>query len=355
MIPHDIARQFLEQDEPVNIIPYGNGLINDTWRITANTQQFILQKINPTVFPNPELIMANLEAMTEHLKHYPEEIVKLQFPEILKAGEQSYFIDDASGFWRALSFINNTESIETLRTLADAEQVGFALGHFHRLLSNLSPDCMYDTLPGFHIAPDYLEHYHQVLELNTPVKQDKEVIFCHNFIARHKQLAGMLENAKLQGLLTLRIIHGDPKLNNILFDRSNHKAISIIDLDTIQPGLVHYDIGDCLRSCCSIPTDGEYSVHFDMDICATLLQSYLSEARAFFTLQDYHFLYVAIQLIPLELGLRFFTDYLEGNLYFKVTEPEQNLHRALTQFQLMESITRQQPAIQKLINSLQPQ
>ena len=355
MIPDYIARQFLEQDDRINIIPYGNGLINDTWRVETNTQQFILQKINPTVFPNPELIMANLEAMNKHLKQYPEEIVKLKFPEILQAGEQSYYIDGASGFWRALGFINNTESIETLRSLTDAEQVGFALGHFHRLLGNLDSNCMHVTLPGFHITPNYLEHYYQVLEQNSQVKQDKEVIYCHNFIARHKQQAGILENAKHQGLLKLRIIHGDPKLNNILFDRNSKKATSIIDLDTIQPGLVHYDIGDCLRSCCSLPTDGTDSVLFDMDICATLLKSYLSEARTFFTLQDYHFLYAAIQLIPLELGLRFFTDYLEGNPYFKVTEPEQNLHRAFTQFQLLESITRQQPAIQKLINSLHPQ
>ncbi len=354
MIPHKIARQFIDQEKPVNIIPYGNGLINDTWLVKTRTQQFILQKINRSVFSNPELIMANLEAMNTHLQQYLRETVKLQFPEILKAGEHPYFIDDHLNFWRALSFINNTESIETLRTLADAEQVGFTLGHFHRLLNGLNTGCMHDTLPGFHITPEYLEHYHQVLEKNSQVKGDNEVTYCHNFISQHKHLACVLENAKNQGLLALRIIHGDPKLNNVLFDRNSKKAVSIIDLDTTKPGLIHYDIGDCLRSCCNLTTEESASAHFDIDICAAVLKGYLSEAQAFFTPQDYNFLFAAIQLIPFELGLRFFTDYLEGNIYFKVIESKQNLHKALNQFQLMDSITRQQTAIEKLIDSLHP-
>lgn len=353
MIPHNIACQFLANKKPVNIIPYGNGLINDTWKVEASTQQFILQKINRTVFPNPELIMSNLEAMNAHIQQYPKETINLQFPEILKAGGQHFYTDD-SDFWRAISFIKNTESIETLRTHADAEQVGFALGHFHRLLSDLGTSCMHDTLPGFHITPGYLEHYHQVLEKNFQVKQDHEVNFCHNFISQHKHLAGVLENAKHKGLLELHIIHGDPKLNNILFDLNTKKAISIIDLDTTKPGLVHYDIGDCLRSCCSIAVEETDSAQFDTDICAAILRGYMSEAQAFFSQQDYNFMFAAIQLIPFELGLRFFTDYLESNRYFKVIDPKQNLYRAISQFQLMESITRQQPAIQKLIDSLHP-
>jgi Ser/Thr protein kinase RdoA (MazF antagonist) len=149
-------------------------------------------------------------------------------------------------------------------------------------------------------------------------------------------------------LLSLRVIHGDPKLNNFLFDQDSKQIVSIIDLDTVKPGLVHYDLGDCLRSCCHRLQSNE----FDLDICAALLRSYLSEAGAFFTDDDYRYLYAAIQLIPFELGLRFYTDYLEGNQYFKVTDPEQNLLRAVDQFRLCESIMAQESALKTLIEQL---
>jgi len=172
--------------------------------------------------------------------------------------------------------------------------------------------------------------------------------FCAEFIARFQSIADDLEAAVQQGLLTLRVIHGDPKLNNFLFDKHSKRIVSLIDLDTVKPGLVHYDIGDCVRSCCHISEPAL----FDLDVCAALLKSYLNEAGAFFTEHDYHYLYLAIRLIPFELGLRFYTDYLQGNQYFKVTEPEQNLRRAIGQFRLCENIMAQEPAIKNLISQL---
>ena len=155
----------------------------------------------------------------------------------------------------------------------------------------------------------------------------------------------MLEQAKNNGQLSLRVIHGDPKLNNMLFSNHTGEVISLIDLDTVKPGLIQYDIGDCLRSCCQRAD----SFDFDLDICAVILKAYIRETRSFLLTQDYQYLFPAIQLLAFELGLRFFTDYLEGNRYFKVCEPEQNLHKAISQFQLMQSIQRQEKQIRKLI------
>jgi len=157
-----------------------------------------------------------------------------------------------------------------------------------------------------------------------------------------------LEQAKQHGLLPLRVIHGDPKLNNFLFAKHSGRVVSLIDLDTVKPGLVHYDIGDCLRSCCHV----EGSDTFDPAICAAILKGYLAEAGKFFSVYDYDYLYDAIRLIPFELGLRFYTDYLEGNRYFKVTEPLQNLHRATGQFRLCASILAQESVIKSLIGQL---
>ncbi|MDO9424244.1 MAG: aminoglycoside phosphotransferase family protein [Methylobacter sp.] len=339
-----IAKQFV--GTVTEITPLGNGLINDTYRVATPSSAFVLQRINRTVFAAPEQIMANLSTFNRHIAQQSSVPVKLQIPEILKPLDNSTFYQDENGdCWRALSFINDTESLEAIGNISDAEQAGFALGHFHRLLSDLNPVLLHDTLPGFHITPQYLKHYHQVLQQSDQPKDH----YCADFIARFQAIADDLEAAKHQGLLSLRVIHGDPKLNNFLFDKHTKQIVSIIDLDTVKPGLVHYDIGDCLRSCC-------YSaepVGFDMAICAVLLKSYLSEAGAFFTEHDYYYLYPAIRLIPFELGIRFYTDYLEGNRYFKVTEPEQNLRRAVDQFRLCASIIAQEPAIKRLVSQLQ--
>lgn len=375
-----IAKQFAVA--VTEITPLGNGLINDTYLVETPSSPFVLQRISRSVFPEPEQIMANLAMLNRHVAQKNGASVKLRIPKILQTTDSSSLYRDPNGdCWRALSFIADTESIETIGTIGDAEQAGFALGHFHRLISDLDPSLLYDTLPGFHITPDYLKRYHQVTQqsdqLTTardggcdcsrqssafppsmvvrsvaigrePMRQDR---YCADFIARFQSIADDLENAKQQGSLSLRVIHGDPKLNNFLFDKHSKKIVSIIDLDTVKPGLVHYDIGDCLRSCCSTGNP----VGFDLDICAALLKSYLSEAGAFFTEHDYHSLYPAIRLIPFELGIRFYTDYLEGNRYFKVTEPEQSLQRAAAQFRLCESITTQESAIKGLISQLQKQ
>lgn len=331
------------------ISPIGNGLINDTFLVSTKTSPFILQRINRRVFSRPELIMENLKTLNQHLEKKNSASVRLKIPGILLTRDSKIcFYDDKGDCWRALSFIANTESTETIANAEIAGQVGFALGHFHRLLSDLDPLMLQDTLPGFHITPGYLNCYHQVLNRLSVHETTPENHYCADFIASFEQSADILESAKQQGLLPLRVIHGDPKLNNFLFDLQNGTIASIIDLDTVKPGLVHYDIGDCLRSCChNVETDT-----FDLAICAAILKKYFVEAAAFFSEPEYRFLYPAIELIPFELGLRFYTDYLDGDRYFKVSEPRQNLHRACAQFRLCASIKAQKKTIEQLIENL---
>jgi Ser/Thr protein kinase RdoA (MazF antagonist) len=344
-----IAHQFAQA--VTEITPLGNGLINDTFLVTTTSSRFVLQRINRHVFPVPEQIMVNLIMLNRHLEQKSGAAVKLKIPAILKTTtSHDYYQDEQGDYWRAIAFIANTESLETISNISQAQQAGFALGHFHRLVSDLDPLHLHDTLPGFHIAPGYLSHYRQILT-QAPRQLAPESLYCAEFIANNQHLADDLEAAKQQGLLSIRVIHGDPKLNNFLFDQHSKKIVSIIDLDTVKPGLVHYDIGDCLRSCCHRLESNE----FDLDICTAILSNYLAEAGAFFSDYDYHYLYAAIQLIPFELGLRFYTDYLEGNRYFKVIEPEQNLQRAAGQFQLCKSIMAQESAIKTLIEQLKIQ
>jgi Ser/Thr protein kinase RdoA (MazF antagonist) len=150
----------------------------------------------------------------------------------------------------------------------------------------------------------------------------------------------------------MRIIHGDPKINNVMVDSQTGKAVSIIDLDTIKPGLLLYDLGDCLRSCCNISgeeSDDFDAVRFDLGRCEALLSGYMGAAHEGLTARDFDFFFDAIRLIPFELGLRFYTDYLGGNLYFKISHPAQNLDRAMVQFRLVESIEQQEAEIRAII------
>ena len=341
-----IAQQFIQIASDISVL--GNGLINDTFLVKTSAKPFVLQRINHSVFPKPEQIMANLSQLNLHVAQKPKDAVKLIIPAILKTQSNDELYQDEQGhYWRALEYIANTESLETITDIHQVQQTGFALGHFHRLVSDLEPSHLVDTLPGFHIAPDYFSHYLQVLKA-APTVSSPESQYCTSFITNHQHFINDLEAAKQQGCLPLRVIHGDPKLNNFLFAKDTQQIISLIDLDTVKPGLVHYDIGDCLRSCCHNLATND----FDLVIATALLTSYLSEAGVFFSEADYDYLYASIRLIPFELGLRFYTDYLEGNCYFKVTELEQNLHRAVNQFQLCESIIKQECAINAVISRL---
>lgn len=346
---HEIASRFT-QSVITQISDLGNGLINDTFLIDTVSGRFVLQRINRRVFAEPKLIVTNLTELNNYITQQAESDLKLRIPAIVKTiSGEAYYQDERGEIWRALQYLENTISFETVEDIKQAEQTGFALGYFHRLASGLSIDRLHDTLPGFHIAPAYLRQYQQVRQ-KTAIQDSAEVRYCADFIDRLQALPDVLEEAKLRGVLAERVIHGDPKLNNFLFDRNTHRVVSLIDLDTIKPGLVHYDIGDCIRSLCHI----ESSDDFDTAICEAVLTHYLAETRAFFTEHDYFYLYPAIRLIPFELGLRFFTDYLSGDVYFKVSEPKQNLWRAVAQFRFCESIERHKKSIEKIITKLAP-
>jgi Ser/Thr protein kinase RdoA (MazF antagonist) len=187
------------------------------------------------------------------------------------------------------------------------------------------------------------------------ISSSPEVDYCLQFIRDRPDLPYILESAKDQGKLHLRTIHGDPKINNIMIDCSTQEAVAMIDLDTVKPGLIHYDIGDCLRSGCNSlgeETSNWEQVKFEPELAQAILQGYLAVARNFLTQNDYKYIYDSIRLLAFELGLRFFTDHLEGNVYFNANHSEHNLARALVQFKLTQSIESQQETIEQIIADL---
>ena len=356
------AVQFNSANRIAEIAEFGAGNVNDTFLVSTSSNQeryFILQRINVRVFNRPEWIMQNLCVFSRHiserLRHNPPAGRRWEMPRVLLTGDsRDHWIDPDGCYWRAISFIEDAESFSSVVSLDHAAEVGFALGLFHTLVSDLPADSLKDTLEGFHITPLYLRRYLAVLE-KSRIPASPDTAYCMDFIDRRKEFAPVLENAKADGRLPLRIIHGDPKVNNVMIDKTTGLAVSIVDLDTVKPGLVHYDIGDSLRSCCN-PL-GEESrapeeIRFEPELCRALLRGYFSAAGGFLTEYECEFIYDSIRLLAFELGVRFFTDYLEGDVYFKVKDRLQNLRRALVQFRLTESIELQGATLRTVISEV---
>jgi Ser/Thr protein kinase RdoA (MazF antagonist) len=368
--------------------PLGDGLINDTFLVCTEAGRFVLQRINHKVFPDPSAVMANLRAVSDHLReHAAASGDGWRLPEIIRSRDGGDFHRDRDGgYWRALTFIDGAHGLAPPLTSEQAGQLGRALGRFHALAAGIDPARLLDTLPGFHIAPAYLARFDEVRMPALAVRDSAEpkpgkglpstarslrglaLRFLRRnggadspalaealaFVEARRHRVGVLEDARAAGRLRVRVIHGDPKLDNVLFCDESGRAVSLIDLDTVKPGLIHYDLGDCLRSCCNRAGESGPSTQaeFDADVCRAILRGYVAEARHILTAADFEYLYDAIRLLPFELGLRFLTDHLAGDVYFKVEHHGQNLERALLQFRLAESVERQEGEIRGIVAEL---
>ncbi len=356
----NIADRFVNEGKVTQIQAFGNGNINDTFLVSLSDSRedfFVLQSINIKVFQQPELVMQNMRLVCDRVQNRIQNESfdrRWEMPRVLLTKDDRDHFSAADGsFWRAISFIDNAIAFDTMQNETQAEEVGYGLAAFHHLICDIPPDKLADTLPGFHITPLYLQQFDRVFANSNP-PNTPEVNYCLQFIRDRTSFATILEDAKAEGKLPLRLMHGDPKINNILFDTNTNKAVSVIDLDTVKPGLIHYDIGDCLRSGCNLvgeETEDWRKVCFDLSLCQSILQGYFSVAKAFLTPNDCAYIFDSVRLLAFELGLRFFTDYLAGNIYFKVKHPEHNLERALVQFQLTTSIESQEDAIRQIIKS----
>ena len=359
--PSFIAEQFASGQRIIDVREFGNGNINDTYLVATDLDSpedryFVLQRINTQVFKQPRLIMQNMRAFTEHVRRRARaEGHHWEMPRVISAGDgQDLYIDAEGSFWRAISYVHGTCSFETITDSALAYEVGYALGTFQYLINDLPIEQLADTLEGFHIMPRYLQNFDQAFSRNG-FKSSAEVKHCLRFVEQRRSFGYVLENAREQGRLPLRPVHGDPKVNNVMIQESTGRAISLVDLDTVKPGLIHYDVGDCMRSGCNPlgeETEDWESVYFDPEIGAAILEGYLSQARNFLTPADYEYLFDSIRLLAFELGVRFFTDHLAGNVYFKVKHAEHNLQRALVQFKLTESIEAHEADIRHIIQGM---
>jgi len=364
-MPATIISQFSIPGTLIKSERFGSGLINDTFLCefedSGAIRRYILQRINTLVFQRPEQVMHNVEAVTMHIvkRLHAEGLVdpSSMTPVLINTRSgRSFFHEDSRDYWRAFHFIGNGTVFDTVRNRQHAYEIGRGVGRFQSLVSDLPPDWLHDTLPGFHYTPNYLSDYDNALRADVN-KRAAAIRAESAFIHHRRSLAPVLTDLIASHDLPLRIVHNDPKVNNIMVHRETGKALCMLDLDTVKPGIVHFDFGDCVRSAANPAGEDAMdpeSITIDLELFEAIAEGYLSEAGAFLTTKELAMLPKSVQVITFELGLRFLADYLHGDTYFKTHYPTHNLHRARVQFRLLESIEAAEERMTSCIEQLSP-
>jgi hypothetical protein len=339
------------------------GHINDTYIITCRQGgtpiRYILQRINHHVFRYPELVMQNVKLTTEHLRKKigaddTRDLTRRTMTLVPTRGGAPYYRDRDGNYWRAYVFIERVISMHVAEQPAQAGQVGRAFGLFQKRLADLTPEKVQETIPGFHNGLLRFEAMEKAAAADTAERvagAQAEIDFCRE----HRAVVSLLLDAQARGDLPLRITHNDTKIDNVLFDRDSGEVVCIVDLDTVMPGLAHHDFGDMMRTLTS-PTDEDErdlaKVTMRMEYFEELAKGYLAEAGEFLSQAERDHLAISGKVITLILGIRFLTDHLNGDTYFRVHREGQNLDRARVQFKLVESMLAQEEAMKSFIAAL---
>ena len=345
-------------------VPYGSGHINDTYQVTYDQGgmrlHYTLQRINTSVFKDPVGLMENFSRVTTHMLNKiiaaKLRTVKRTIRLLATRDGKPYVVDADGNYWRCYIFIENARTYDIIESEMHAFKAARTFGEFQSDLVDLPGGRLNETIPDFHNTPKRLE------ALQAAVKADvrgrlKEVGPELDFIMKRADDCSRLVDLCAAGDIPERITHNDTKLNNILIDDVSGEGICVIDLDTVMPGLVHYDFGDMVRTGTSPAAEDERDlskVTMRFEMFEALLRGYLASADKFLNPCEREELPFAGKLITLENGIRFLTDYLQGDVYFKIARPSHNLERCRTQLKLVESIEDQFDAMHRLLKEIGP-
>lgn len=348
--PREAAAAFCRDGGSCQVMSLGDGNINDTFLVRGGATSFVLQRINSRVFPEPLRVIHNFEKITRHLLDSQQKrglSLQTALP-VRTLGGALFYRDPQGEFWRGQTCLAGA-SCRALAGIERVERAGRALAKFHLLAADLDVASLLEPLPGFHNLPGYMAEFDRVMGTHARVI-DKEGGYCLAMIERFAAGTSVLEDARTAGILTVQPIHGDPKIDNFIF-ADDGLADGLLDFDTVGGGLVHYDLGDCLRSCCNRAGETGAATSYvllDLDYCRSLLAGYFSCAPKLLDEVQREYIFPAVLLITFELGVRFFTDHLRGNTYFKVHGDGENLARAVCQFRLVEDIAGKEKKIRLL-------
>lgn len=344
-----IVGEFSTAGRFVDGVPYGNGHINDTYAVTLQQngakKRTILQRVNHTIFQDVPGLMDNIVRVTEHLHRKlaampgrdPDRETLTVVP--TRAGGRYYQRSDGT-FWRMYDFIEQARTYEMVTEPEQAFQAAYAFGLFQKWLQDLPAPRLRDTIPDFHHTPKRFEALERAIR-RDPVGRAEMAGPEIAFALERQAMTGILIHGLEAGELPERVTHNDTKLNNVMLDDATGNALCVIDLDTVMPGLVLYDFGDMVRTSTCMAAEDERDlrkVRFEMPFFEALVSGYLEATGDALAGPELDLLAFSGKLITFEIGIRFLTDYLEGDVYFKTHRPDHNLDRTRTQFALVAAM-----------------
>lgn len=350
---NEILRNF---DIKAIIRDYGNGNINDTY--LTETKDYILQKINTNIFKKPHEVMENIDNVTSFLRKKIEQrggnpdretvtVIKTH------SGENFFKVDDNNVF-RVYKFIDDTITIEQCTSPDDLYYAGKGFGRFQSMLHEFPVEKLYETIEDFHNTPKRVEALKKAI-LEDRAGRAKDVNKEIEFALSNASFAGKVVEEMNKGNIPVRVTHNDTKINNILFDKNTREAICVIDLDTVMPGSALYDFGDALRVGASTAAEDEVNldaVHFSKQYFESFAKGFFEEMGNELTEMEIELLPFSAKLLTYECGIRFLTDYLNGDTYFKTKHKNHNLDRARNQFKLVEEISEMENELNLIVKGL---
>jgi hypothetical protein len=354
----EIVSHFKIDGEAEYIKPHGSGHINDTYHVTNTNPvlpDYLLQRINSYIFKNIPLLISNIEIVTSHIKNKLKNI-EGAFPDkqvltlIRTKTDQPYFKDAAGNYWRMYFFLKDTLSYDMVTTVKQANEGGKAFGTFQSLIADLNAELLDETIPDFHNIEMRLTNLKSALPAANESRVNDTVNEINFVSEREKSMCVLLELGR-SGKLPRRITHNDTKFNNVLLDK-NDRAQCVIDLDTVMPGYVAYDFGDAIRTIVNTAAEDEVDIsmiNVNVELFEAFTKGFLKETAGFLTNEEIHSLPMGALLLPYLMGVRFLTDYLEGDQYFKIRFPSHNLQRARAQFQLLKKLEDNYPKLKSIV------
>jgi len=348
---YKVASQFILDGNLISIAPFGGGHINDTFLVkTDNQDQYILQKINKNVFKNPLHVINNIEKLLNHFEGKGDNTLKT----FKTSNGEKFVIDSKQDFWRIYNFVDGAQSFDVIQNKLQAFEAAKAFGEFQLKTIDLDISEFYETIPDFHHLGKRYMKFDSVIANNPKNRIDiakNEIQFAY----KHRKISDTISELISAGKLPHRVTHNDTKLNNVLLHKQTGKGVCVIDLDTVMPGLVLYDYGDMVRTFTSpvAEDDKDFAkVHLRKEIFEELTRGYLYHLSRVLTKNEKENLLLGGKYMTLIMGLRFLTDYIEGDVYYKIKYEDHNLIRAKNQFALLASIEAQEEDLKRIINNI---
>lgn len=341
--------RFPTEGRPISCKQIKSGHINETYLITTDTgAKYILQWINRYVFPNVDALMNNMSAISRFLRGRGGDMAMIRYMDTLDG--RSYYDDGQGGCWRSYRFVDNSICLQRPECPEDFLECARAFGHFQYALRDFPVQGLEETIERFHHTPDRFRRFRQAMEENR-AGRFQSVMPEVTFALEREERACRLQKMREQGLLPVRPAHNDTKINNVLLDKDSRKAICVIDLDTVMPGLSVHDFGDAIRFGASTGAEDEQDlskVSLDLALFRVFTRGFTQSCPSL-THAELEMLPLGAYTMTLECGLRFLTDYLDGDRYFSIDRPGHNLDRCRTQFRLVEDMENKWAEMERIV------